>query len=116
MTSVPSAADMRRVAHAGARSHNPAFDAVVAKAAKAVHRAAAYQQTSVAFPVPSYVQGFPIYKAHDCAEYVGGAFASKGYDVVVSDGTVVLTWDDGPARAGPDAPPDPGDAFSALTI
>lgn len=118
---IPSASDMRRVSDGcRMRVHNPAFDHILSKAAKVVRDAAKQKFTSVAYRIPDYVQGFPIYKMDACAEYVANVFASKGYDVErPSEEIVVLRWEAEvrygvPTTAG--APDDSGDEFSRLTL
>lgn len=118
---IPSASDMRRVSDGQRmRVHNPAFDHIIGKAAKLVRDAAKQKYTSVAYRIPDYVQGFPIYNMDACADYVSSVFSSKGYSVQrPSEEIIVLRWDDDvhygvPAPARDDVSPD--DVFSRLTL
>jgi hypothetical protein len=90
---IPSANDMRRVSECDRKVHNPAFDQVVMKAAKTVREAAKRKFGAVAYKVPDYVQGFPVYKMAACTEYVRTIFESKGFDVYLEAANiVVIRW------------------------
>jgi len=117
---------MRRVTDGErARTHNPAFDYVVKKAIKVVRDAAKQKHSSVAYCVPDYVQGFPIYSKDACMRYVVSLFERKGYDVRrATEDIIVVRWEDDPSSAGvPQVPQadsgrDAGvdDVFSRLSL
>ena len=101
--SIPSASDMRRVSQGGARpSHNPAFDTILLKAAKIVREAAKQGHSSVAYSIPDYVQGFPVYKMRVCRDYLSSVFATKGYVVEhCAQSVVAISWATSEACARP---------------
>jgi len=92
--SIPSASDMRRVSEGGrAPAHNPAFDAILVKAAKIVREAAKQGHSSVAYRIPEYVQGFPVYKMIVCRDYLCSVFETKGYSVEhCAPSVVAISW------------------------
>ena len=116
---IPSAHDMRRVSdHTRRCAHNPAFDHVLSKAANVVREAAKRKFGSVAYKIPDYVQGYPVYRFSACFDYLAEVFEAKGFEVRSEAGNViVLIWaaPDPPARAAPMDGPD-GDAFSRLVL
>ena len=90
---IPSANDMRRVSESDRKVHNPAFDQIVMKAAKTVREAAKRKFGAVAYKVPDYVQGYPVYKMAACTDYIRTIFESKGFDVYLeAANVVVLRW------------------------
>ena len=122
---IPSANDMRRVAeNPRGRTHNPAFDQVLTKAAKVVREAAKQGYGSVAYKIPDYVQGYPVYKIQACAEYMLRVFESKGFSVSQEAvNLVVVRWGEHetathgvPQTRAPVADDEIGDKFSKLTL
>jgi hypothetical protein len=121
---IPSAVDMRRVSeNPRGRAHNPAFDQVLLKAAKVVREAAKQRYGSVAYKIPDYVQGYPVYKIPACAEYVMRVFANKGFAVSLeATNLVVIRWGQhesaahGVPQTRAPAADDPDDKFSRLSL
>lgn len=119
---IPSASDMRRVVEGQkVRQYNPAFDYILGKASKTVKDAARQKHSSVAYIIPDYVQGYPIYTSEACAAYVTNVFENKGYSVsLVGEQTLVIRWEAEPVPFGvPRAPVvhhQDDDKFSKLTL
>lgn len=121
---IPSANDMRRVSESDRKVHNPAFDQIVMKAAKTVREAAKRKFGAVAYKVPDYVQGYPVYKMAACTDYIRTIFESKGFDVYLeAANVVVLRWRQVstvsvgvPSISTPAEAPELEDGFSHLTL
>lgn len=110
---------MRRVATAGrAAAHNPAFDHILRKAATTVKQAAQQRYGSVAFEIPVFVHGCPIFKPDACAGYLMHVLSSKGFQVSMRTSSVLIVEWAAPAGGAPPPPAAPppaeGDRFSRL--
>ena len=120
---IPSASDMRRVSESDRKVHNPAFDQIIVKAAKVVREAAKRKYGAVAYKVPDYVHGFPMYKMAACTDYIRNIFEAKGFDVYLEAANiVVLRWKQVAMHAGVPSIETPRetneleDGFSHLTL
>lgn len=76
------------------KKKNATFEVITENCCRAIRRCADAGRTSVCYPIPPILHGYPLYDIQTCVEYVVRRLQSMGYNTrIIGDGTTMdVSW------------------------